>query len=189
MYGEKLIDMIDGHTDSFVILFQFDKPKKSSISKKWILKSHSGTVGRIDTYGNIGRYYDQLIVNLELKVCAILVKTPSRKNIHFWLFSISSANSDSWISEASLSKLEKFQCSWVLPNMKYISSILFLRQMYWLFTYAFKYIFSQTTIVKTSQNWLTLSKTVRTGWSSGSTLTVNFYEPLWWFCLIFFLPF
>ena len=56
------------------ILFQFEKPKKSSISKKWILKSYNGSITRIDTYSYIGRYYDQLIVDLVLKVCTPSVK-------------------------------------------------------------------------------------------------------------------
>ena len=47
-----------------------------------------------------------------------------------------------WISEASLSKLEKFQCSSALPNIKYNCAILFLCEMYWSFVYASKYIFS-----------------------------------------------
>ena len=47
-----------------------------------------------------------------------------------------------WISEASLSRLEKFQCSLDLPNIKYNCAILFLCQMYWSFVYALKYIFS-----------------------------------------------
>ena len=43
--------------------------------------------------------------------------------------------------------------------------------MYWLlFIYPSKYIFSQITIVKTSQKRLALSKTVRNGSSSGSVL-------------------
>ena len=53
--------------------------------------------------------------------------------------------------KASLSELEKFQRSSALPNIKYNSSILFLRQ-HWLFIYASKSIFAQTTIVKLSQN-------------------------------------
>ena len=35
-----------------------------------------------------------------------------------------------WISEASLSQLEKFRCSLALPNIKYNCAILFLCQMY-----------------------------------------------------------
>ena len=44
-----------------------------------------------------------------------------------------------WISEASLYKLEKFQHSLALPNLKYICAVLFLKEMYWLFIYASKY--------------------------------------------------
>ena len=51
-----------------------------------------------------------------------------------------------WISRASLSKLEIFQCSWTLPNIKYNYEVLFMGQLYWLFIYASKY-FSQTIIV------------------------------------------
>ena len=47
-----------------------------------------------------------------------------------------------WISGASLDILEKFQCSWALPNVKYNCAILFLLQMYWSSVYASKYIFS-----------------------------------------------
>ena len=70
-----------------------------------------------------------------------------------------------WISEASLSQLEKFQCSSALPNIKYNCAILFLCQMYRSFVYALKYIFSYTTIIKPSQNWLVFSKTHRIYWS------------------------
>ena len=47
-----------------------------------------------------------------------------------------------WISEVSLSQLEKFQRSSALPNIKYNCAILFLCEMYWSFVYASKYIFS-----------------------------------------------
>ena len=47
-----------------------------------------------------------------------------------------------WISEPSLGILEKFQQSLALPNIKYNCAVLFLCQMYWLFVYASKYIFS-----------------------------------------------
>ena len=46
-----------------------------------------------------------------------------------------------WISEASLSKLEKLQHSLALPNIKYNCAILFWSQLYWLFIYASKYNF------------------------------------------------
>ena len=46
-----------------------------------------------------------------------------------------------WISEASPSKLKKFQHSLVLPNTKYNCTISFWSQLYWLFIYASKYIF------------------------------------------------
>ena len=46
-----------------------------------------------------------------------------------------------WISWASLGILEKFQCSSVLPNVKYNCAVLFWSQFYWLFIYASKYIF------------------------------------------------
>ena len=45
------------------------------------------------------------------------------------------------------------------PEQLYHSSILFWEKMYWLFIYASKYIFSDTTILKASQNWLKLLKT------------------------------
>ena len=45
------------------------------------------------------------------------------------------------ISKASLSKLEKFQHSLTLPNVKYNCAVLFWDQLYWLFIYASKYIF------------------------------------------------
>ena len=44
-----------------------------------------------------------------------------------------------WISEASFGKLEKFQCSSALPNLKYNCAVLFLKEIYWLFIYASKY--------------------------------------------------
>ena len=53
----------------------------------------------------------------------------------------------------TLRKVEKL-CSSALPNIECNCSIVFLRQMYWLFIYASKYIFSQTTIAK-SQSELT----------------------------------
>ena len=40
------------------------------------------------------------------------------------------------------------------PSLKYNCVVLLLSQLYWLFIYASKDIFSQTTIVKLSQNWL-----------------------------------
>ena len=43
---------------------------------------------------------------------------------------------------AILSKLEKFQHSLALPNIKYNCAILFWSQFDWLFIYATKYIFS-----------------------------------------------
>ena len=46
------------------------------------------------------------------------------------------------ISESSLSILEKFPRSLGLPILKYNYVVLFLGQMYWLFIYAAKYIFS-----------------------------------------------
>ena len=39
-------------------------------------------------------------------------------------------------------------------NVKYNFAILFLRQIYWLFIYTSKYIFSQATFVKPGQNFL-----------------------------------
>ena len=47
-----------------------------------------------------------------------------------------------WISEPSLGILEKFQCSSALPNMKYNCAVLFWSQLYWVFIYDSKYIFS-----------------------------------------------
>ena len=47
-----------------------------------------------------------------------------------------------WISEASLSKLEKFQCSLVLLNIKYNYAVSFWSQLYWVLIYDSKYIFS-----------------------------------------------
>ena len=41
-----------------------------------------------------------------------------------------------------LSKLEKFQCSSALPNIKYNCAVLFWCQLCWIFIYASKYIFS-----------------------------------------------
>ena len=46
------------------------------------------------------------------------------------------------ISESSLGILEKFQRSLGLTIIKYNCVLLFLRQMYWLFLYGAKYIFS-----------------------------------------------
>ena len=46
------------------------------------------------------------------------------------------------ISESSLGILEKFPCSSGLPIIKYNCVVLFFRQMFWLFIYAAKYIFS-----------------------------------------------
>ena len=46
------------------------------------------------------------------------------------------------ISESSLGILEKFQCSLGLPIIKYNCVVLFFKQMFWLFIYAAKYIFS-----------------------------------------------
>ena len=51
------------------------------------------------------------------------------------------------ISEPSLGIVEKFQHSLTLTNMKYNYAVLFFRHMFWLFSYAAKYIFSLTTIV------------------------------------------
>ena len=48
-----------------------------------------------------------------------------------------------WIScITSLSKLEKFQHSLALPNIKYNCAVLFWSQLYWVFIYDSKYIFS-----------------------------------------------
>ena len=41
-----------------------------------------------------------------------------------------------------LSKLEKFQCSSDLPNIKYNCALLFWSKLYWVFIYDLKYIFS-----------------------------------------------
>ena len=46
-----------------------------------------------------------------------------------------------WISDLFLGILEKIQCSFSLPNIKYNCVVLFLSQLYWLFIYASKYIF------------------------------------------------
>ena len=46
------------------------------------------------------------------------------------------------ISESSLGKLEKFLCSSGLPILKYNCVVIFFRQMFWLFIYAAKYIFT-----------------------------------------------
>ena len=88
-----------------------------------------------------------------------------------------------WISKPSLSILKKFQRSSALPNIKYNCSILFLCQMYRSFVYASKYIFSQTTIIKPSQNWLVCSKTHRIYWSS---CTVRRPAALWIALLVSF---
>ena len=37
--------------------------------------------------------------------------------------------------------MEKFQCSLVLPNIKYNCAVSFWSQLHWLFIYASKYIF------------------------------------------------
>ena len=47
-----------------------------------------------------------------------------------------------WISVASTGVLEKFQHSSDLPDANYDYVVLFLGQMYWLFIYAPKYLFS-----------------------------------------------
>ena len=47
-----------------------------------------------------------------------------------------------WISEPSLGILEKFQRSSALPNIKYNCVVLFWSQLYWVFIYDSKYIFS-----------------------------------------------
>ena len=47
-----------------------------------------------------------------------------------------------WISEASLSKLEKFQRSSAHPDIKYNCAVLFWSQLCWVFIYDSKYIFS-----------------------------------------------
>ena len=52
----------------------------------------------------------------------------------------------------------KFQRSLALPNVKYNCAVLFLKEKYWLFIYAQKYIFIKTTIVKPSQNFLISSQ-------------------------------
>ena len=61
------------------------------------------------------------------------------------------------ISEASLSKLEKFQRSSALLNIKYNCAVLFWSQLYWVFIYDSKYIFSQTPMLKYEQKLLILS--------------------------------
>ena len=61
------------------------------------------------------------------------------------------------ISEASLSKLEKLQCSSALLNTKYNCAVLFWSQLYWVFIYNSKYIFSYTIILKCEQKLLILS--------------------------------
>ena len=60
--------------------------------------------------------------------------------------------------KASSSKLEKFQHNLTLLNTDYNCAVLFLSQLYRLFIYASKYIFSWTTIVKPNQNFLISSK-------------------------------
>ena len=64
-----------------------------------------------------------------------------------------------WISETSRSKLEKIQCSSVLPSIKYNCTVLFLNPLYWLLICTSEFIFPQTTIVKPSQNFLISCKT------------------------------
>ena len=49
-----------------------------------------------------------------------------------------------WISEPSFSKLEKFQRSLALPNIKYNCAVLLWSQLYWVFIYDSKYIFIDT---------------------------------------------
>ena len=62
-----------------------------------------------------------------------------------------------WISEPSLGILEKFQRSSDLPNIKYNCVLLFLNQLYWVFIYESKYIFSYTPMLKCEQKLLILS--------------------------------
>ena len=45
----------------------------------------------------------------------------------------------------------KFLCSSTLPDIKYNCALLLLSQLLWLFIYASKDIFSQTTTVESSQ--------------------------------------
>ena len=52
-----------------------------------------------------------------------------------------------WISEASLRKLEKIQHSLALPNIKFNWTVFFWSQLYWLFIYALKNIFSYKKIL------------------------------------------
>ena len=62
-----------------------------------------------------------------------------------------------WISEPSLGILEKFQHSSDLPNIKYNCALLFWSQLYWVFIYDLKYIFSWTPMLKCEQKLLILS--------------------------------
>ena len=63
------------------------------------------------------------------------------------------------ISESSLGILEKLPRSSGLPILKYICVVLFFIQMFWLFIYAAKYIFSWTTIVNSIRiGWHVLNK-------------------------------
>ena len=50
--------------------------------------------------------------------------------------------------------MEKFQRSSALLNIKYYFVVLFLSQLYLLFIYNSKYIFSQITIVKPSESFV-----------------------------------
>ena len=71
-----------------------------------------------------------------------------------------------WISETSLCQKEKFQHSSDLPDIKYNCVLLFLNQLYWVFIYDSKHIFSQIPMLKCEQKLLILSFLGRNYWSS-----------------------
>ena len=77
-----------------------------------------------------------------------------------------------WISEASLGILEKFQCSSALPNIKYNYVVLFWSQLYWVFIYDSKYIFSDTN----AKMWTEITDLAVLGrnyWNSGRVMFIT----------------
>ena len=54
-------------------------------------------------------------------------------------------------------RIEKWQCSAHLPNIKYNCALLFWSHLYWIFLHDSKHIFPQTPILKFEQKLLILS--------------------------------
>ena len=71
-----------------------------------------------------------------------------------------------WILEPSFSTLQTLLCTLALPNINYNCVVLFLSQMYRLFIYTFKYVFSHTIYRCNSYNTILLQKTL--SWKSVS---------------------